>query len=356
MSASRGLGLAALTVLALLASGCQATRYVVHVAGAQFEIQGNTEPAKDVLESGRLTDEENEKLRLALAAREYAEQVGLSVGNSYSEFYDTSGNPLAFNISAAPRDALEPYTWTFPIIGTVPYLAFFDEELMRAYEEQLQEQGLDTFTYELDAYSTVGVFADPIRSPMLRRGTLSLVETIFHELLHNTVFKPNNTEFNESLATFVGRELAVEFLSAREELDTDWATIAPAYYSDLDAVNAFLIELYEDVADYFSDPVLSSAERIAGRDAIFEAARQRFVAEIQPTLNYPEIFGGYADLPTNNAWLLGNYRYNLNLDLMEQVFEATGRDWTATLNVFRAAAAADQPFAFLTQWVADAGA
>jgi predicted aminopeptidase len=336
--------------------GCDGLFYVMHVAEGHFSVQGQTEPIADVLASGRLSAEEEEKLRLIVKVRQFAEEaMGLNVGDSYTMFYDTAGDPLAFNLSAARRDALIPYTWVFPIIGEVPYLAFFDEDYLHDVEQALIGEGYDTYTYELDAYSTLGVFADPVRSTMLQRNTLSLVDTIIHELLHNTVWRANETVFNESLATFVGRTGAVEFLRAEYGDDSGWPEVAEAYYADTDAVNAFLFELYNGLEAYYAGP-LSPEEKTAGREAVYEAGRKRFVETVLPTLYYPDVFAGYADLPTNNAWMLGHYRYNLDLTVFEAVYGAVGESWPAALEVFRASAGAPgDPFEFLRQWLAGRG-
>jgi predicted aminopeptidase len=340
--------------LSIPLAGCSGVPYVLHVAEGQFTITGDVEPIADVLASGRLSDDDATKLELIVAARQFAiDHIGLDAGASYTTFYDTNGDPLAFNLSAARQDALVPRTWTFPFVGEVPYLAFFDEAYLRRVEEDLQDAGYDTLTYELDAYSTLGLFADPVRSTMLRRGVLSLSDTIIHELLHNTIYRSNATDFNESLATFVGRTGAVQFLQARYGADSGWADLAAALYADVDTTNVFQLELYEDLRAFYAQP-LSRAEKVSGREAVFEAARQRFVADVQPTLNYPDSFDYLATLPSNNAWVLANKRYNLDLELFAQVFAANAEDWRATLDVFRAAAAhRDDPFQYLRDWLAN---
>lgn len=342
-----------LTLAGVATLGCDGTIYVLHLAQGQLGIAGQSEPIDDVLASGRLAEDDDAKLRLIVQARQFAvETIGLRAGSSYTTFYDTAGDPLAFNLSAARHDALVPKTWTFPIVGEVPYISFFDEGYLRRVERQLQADGYDTFTYELDAYSTLGVFEDPVRSPMLRRDELSLAETIIHELLHNTIYRSGATTFNESLATFIGRTAAVEFLRQEYGEESGWPLLATRYYADLDAANSFLIGLYDELATYYAQP-LSREEKIAGREAIFQAARERFSNEVQPRLNYPAAFGGLAGLPTNNAWVLANYRYNLSLDVFAAVHAATGGAWPASLAVFRAAAAAPgDPFQYLRDWLA----
>lgn len=335
-----------------LLAGCEGLPYVLQLAEGQLHIQGHVESIDDVLASGRLSEEDAAKLEYIVKVRDYAAQtMGLTVGRSYTTFYDSSGNPLAWNLSAARRDALVPKTWTFPIMGEVPYLAFFDEDYLHSVARQLLDEGYDTMTYELDAYSTLGIFDDPVRSTMLQRDILSLTETVIHELLHNTIWRASNTVFNESLATFVGRQGAVEFLRAEFGEDSGLPAVATAFYADTDAVNAFLMQLYAELEEYYAQP-LSAEEKIAGRDAVFQAGRDRFVAEVQPKLNYPDVFAGYADLPVNNAWMLANYRYNLDLDVFAAVYAANAKDWAATLDLYRAAAAAsDDPFTYLRDWL-----
>jgi predicted aminopeptidase len=348
-----------LVVLALFAAlpllaGCDGLVYVLHAAEGQLSIQGATEPIDDVLASGQLSEEDAEKLRLLVRAREYAvETIGLDAGQSYTRFYDSGDDPVAFSLSASPRDALDPVIWWFPIFGQQEHLVFFDEQYLRQVEQRLIDDGFDTFTYEVDAYSTAGFFNDPIRSPMLRRHTLSAVETIFHELLHNTIWRPGAPVFNESLATFVGRTAAVEFLLAEFGQDSGWGELGAAYYGDCDTIDVFLLELYDELAVYYAGP-LSSEEKIAGREAVYQAARERFVDQVLPTMNYPDVFAGYAALPTNNAWMRANYRYHLDLDVFEQVFTVLGGDWASVLDVYRAAASsADDPFEYLHNWLTE---
>jgi predicted aminopeptidase len=350
---------AACCALLTALAGCDGLAYVGQLAQGQFGIQSDLQPIPDVLASGQLTADQQAKLELIVAARDYARQsMGLTVGDSYTMFYDTHGAPLAWNLTAARRDALVPHTWTFPVLGTVPYLAFFDENYLHAYDAELQAEGWDTYTYQLDAYSTLGVFADPVRSPMLNRHELSLAETIIHELLHNTIYRGGDTTFNESLATFIGRQGAEDFLLVHFGDASGWPALARNYYADVDTTSAFLLQLYNDLAAYYAQTTtpdgqpLTSDAKIAGREAVYQAARERFVSEVEPTLNYPATFAGYANLPTNNAWMLGNYRYNYDLSSFEAVYTANGGDWATTLEVFRAAAdSSGDPFQYLRDWV-----
>ena len=78
-------------------------------------------------------EEQVAKLELILDTREYARDVmGLTLGSDYEKFYDSGGDAVMFNVSACRRDAFEPRQWTFPIVGTVPYLGFFNRPAANA--------------------------------------------------------------------------------------------------------------------------------------------------------------------------------------------------------------------------------
>jgi hypothetical protein len=72
-------------------------------------------------------------------------------------------------------------------------------------------------------------------------------------------------------------------------------------------------------------------------------------------MNDPDRYAWVADMPTNNAWMLSNYRYNLDLDLFADVLAANGRDWRASIAVFREAARSNDVKAYLREWLEQAG-
>lgn len=321
--------------------------YLPSLAVGQIDLMLNSIPIDDAIGGGDLSGDQIAQLELILDVRAYArDTIGLNVGNSYTLFYDNARAARVYNVSAADKDRFRAMTWTFPIVGTVPYLGFFDEELAANEERALIEQGFDTFTYEVDAYSTLGFLPNPVRASFLKRDTITLTDTVIHELLHNTAWRPGDTRFNESLATFVGRTGTLEYLGERFGADSAITREAKTRFEDTDRFNAFIFELFDQLdAHYNSD--LARAEKISGREEIFESGRTRFFTDIQPLMNEPENYDWVERLPSNNAWMLANYRYNLDLDLFERVHQATELDWSRTINIFQKAAAAGDPKAYL---------
>jgi len=321
--------------------------YVLGAAGGQINILWQSVPLSQATDSAALTPAQRAKLELIRDARLYAaETVGLNVAANFTLFYDSGGAPVLFNVSACRKDAFELSQWTFPIVGTVPYLGYFDRRAADAKFNELAAKQLDVFMYEVDAYSGLGYFPSVVLSPMLERSEISLTDTVFHELLHSTIWRPNDVTFNESLATFVGRTAAVEFLAYRYPDQPGLAQLAVEQFEDADRFNGFILTLFDDLDGFYASD-LTSEEKIAAREAMYQAGRDRFFAEIQPLMNHPDRYAWVQQLPTNNAWLLGIRRYNLDLDVFQDAFQATGEDWTASLQLFRAAAAEPDPTAYL---------
>src|SRR5690606_4806050 len=143
------------------------------------------------------TPDVRRKLELVLQARAFADsQLGLAVGESYTTYSWVDSDTLLMVLSAARKDRFVPYTWWFPIVGRVPYKGFFN--FNEAYQEarELEAEGYDTHVRPSAAFSTLGWFNDPVLNTVLRYDDVSLVSTVVHEILHNSIFVPGKVGFN----------------------------------------------------------------------------------------------------------------------------------------------------------------
>lgn len=342
--------MALISTLALTGCGIDFA-YLIPAAAGQFNILARSIPIEVAIENGQLTQEQIAKLELIQNVRNYARDViGLKVSNNYENFFNSQGNPVAFNISASRKDMFEPKLWWFPIVGTVPYLGYFDRALVDAKFSELQNEGLDVFMYEIEAYSGIGVIPNLVFSPMLKRSDITIMDTIIHELLHSTIWRINDTDFNESLATFYGRAGALSYLADRYPDQPEFNQEAIDRFEDYDRYTSFMLTLFNEL-DVFYSSALSSEQKINDRGAIFQAGRNRFAREVQPLMNRPDRYAWVQDIPDNNAWMLGIQRYNLNLEIFEQVFFATGEDWLVSQGLFSMAASSDDPYQYLRDWL-----
>lgn len=328
-------------------AGCGNLDYALGAVIGELQLLGSAVPIETALDDPDLTEDQQEKLAFLIRVRDYGEEViGLNVGKSYRNFVKVKDDTLAWNLSASRKDAFDPYVWRLPVVGRIPYLGFFTLDYAKAERDRLVDQGYDTVIYEVDAYSTLGLLPDPVASALLKRGWLQLADTVMHECLHNTIWREGDTNFNETMALFVGRTAAMEFLAHEFGEESEMVIEARQYYADDGVFRDFLDNLRSDLnAIYNSNQ--SSTEKIQARKPILEGAGTRFVNEALPLMNDQESFQDYVDFNFNNAFLLLYVRYGTELDLFEGVHEMTGGDWGQTLDIFRAAAAAPDTFAYL---------
>lgn len=199
--------LAALVMLAMVASGCSSVRYYGHVTRGQLRLLHQRQPLPRVIADPRTSPQLARRLTLAMQARAFAStQLALPDNRSYTSYVALDRPYVAWNVFAAPRYAVEAVPQCFPFAGCVAYRGYFRQALAEQRAAQLGGQGLDVWVGPVPAYSTLGWFADPILSSMMRWDDDELAGTIFHELAHQRVYLKGDTAFSESFATFVERE------------------------------------------------------------------------------------------------------------------------------------------------------
>lgn len=327
--------------------------YVSSVVSGELHLLSSVVPMERAVRDPSLTDEQRAKLDFVIQARDYAVNVvGLNAGQSYQNFANLGDKSLAWNLSASRKDAFDPYIFKVPIIGSLPYIGYFEKDQAIAARDKLVDQGYDTLIYEVDAFSTIGLLPDPVTSALLRREYWSLADTVFHELTHNTIYNYADTTFDESLATFVGRTAGLEFLASTFGDDTPMIQQAREAYEDEDRYQAFLQSLVADLNGVYNNTDLSYDEKMAKRAEIIAAAQQRFATDYLPLMHKQDVYKNYVTFPFNNAYLLVYARYNKGQDVFAAVHKLTGGDWGQTLEIFRQAAGTSDPFGFLQTFVA----
>jgi len=343
-----------LWILIMPILGCSSNLgYILTVGAGQINVLANSVSLDKMIDDPNLEEEEHDKLLWVRDVRDYAHStLGLKIKKTYRTYYDTKDGPAVYNLSASKKDALVPKTWTFPIIGEIQYLGYFKLSQAQEKAQELQKQNYDTTIYGALAYSTLGYFNDPVFSSILILDKAQLAEVVIHELTHNTIYKAGDSEFNESVANFVGRKGARLYVIATLGPTSELLTEMDQKQEDDAAVNAFLAEFYTQLETYYARTDLTSAEKIAGREEIFQAARDKFNTVIAPTLHNPSAFATVAQMPTNNAWVLLNHRYNKSLDVFEQVYQACGENLSEAVKIFKQAQTATDSYQFLKDWVA----
>lgn len=332
-----------------LGTGCSPI-YVLRAGWAEAKILRARQPIPSVILAPGTDARTRGKLTLAREAREFAQaELDLDVGDSYTTYAQLERDTLAMVLSAAYRDRLAPKTWWFPVVGRVPYRGYFDLDDALEAQQELEEDGFDTYLRPTAAFSTLGWFSDPLLSTLLRYDEVELVATVVHELSHNHLYVPGRSRFNESFATWVGRAGAIEFFCSREGggEDTVWCGRARDRWQDAKLFSVFIDGLVADLEQTYGDPAASAEDKLARRAAVFKRHRTRFQAEVQPKLRSLS-FGSFLSSPLNNATLLSRMRYYHRLPEFEEFMDDHGGDLASAIAALAAEAdAVADPFSLL---------
>jgi predicted aminopeptidase len=189
--------------LLMALSGC-GTMYLAQAAGGQFHVLKARRPIDKVVADPATPAPLRTRLEDVRAARDFAvTELHLPDNRSYRTYADIKRPYVVWNVVATPAFSVEPKHWCFPIAGCVAYRGYFKEKNARAFAASLGSRGFDVTVGGVPAYSTLGKFADPVLSSMMRYGDSELAAIIFHELAHQLLYVKNDTEFNEAFATTV---------------------------------------------------------------------------------------------------------------------------------------------------------
>ena len=326
--------------------------YLSRGAWEEAKILSRRQPISEMVADSRTPTETREKLKVVLAARQFAkDSLRLRTKDSFTTYSRLDHDTLVLLVSAAYRDTLKPYTWWFPIVGRVPYKGYFDFDAARRAAKDLAADGFDVYVRPSDAFSTLGFFNDPLLNTTLKGDSLGLTNTVIHELTHNTFYASGQAPFNESFAMFVGARGAAAFFRSRgqeavaRKVDAEW--------EDDKLLARFWAKVIKSLDSAYAAHPSDKAARIAARDTVYLRARAALISEIAPKLR--TISPRYAErVPLDNASLLARRVYASDLDVFDLVHEREGRDLKRSVArvIALARARPNAPFTAVAEWVA----
>jgi predicted aminopeptidase len=187
----------------ILIAAC-GTPYLMQAGSGEWHVLHERVPIDKAIADPHTTPAVRAHLEQARAARQFASrELHLPNNDSFRSFADIGRTFVVWNVVAAPEFSVVPKHWCFPVAGCVAYRGYFHEQSARDFALSLEAQGFDVVTDGVPAYSTLGKFADPVLSSMLRYGDDDLAATIFHELAHQLLYVRDDSAFNEAFATTV---------------------------------------------------------------------------------------------------------------------------------------------------------
>src|SRR6202022_3881283 len=158
--------------------------------------------------------------------------------------------------------------------------------------------------------------------------TLSLANTVIHELTHNTFYASGQAPFNEWFAMFVAARGAAAFFRARGQ--EGGAAKLDAQWEDDKLLARFWSRVIRSLDSAYAAHPSDREVRILARDTVYLRARQALISEVGPALK--TISPRYAErVPLDNASLLARRVYASDLDVFDRIYEKEGRDQKGTM-------------------------
>ena len=193
-------------VAALGLSCCQTVHYYAQAVHGTAEIHGKERSRDEVIEDPSTPEKVKTKLKLARSLCDFAgSDLRLPAAGQYTKYADLGRRYVVWNVFAAKELSLESKTWWYPILGRLAYRGYFAESEADAMAKELRGQNYDVFVGGIEVYSTLGFFRDPLLNTFIDHSEPILAENLFHELGHQRLFVPGDTDFNEAYATSVGQ-------------------------------------------------------------------------------------------------------------------------------------------------------
>ena len=326
-------------LLCLGLSGCahtdHALAYYWQSVRGHFQLMQAAAPLDEWIAQDSTPAALRARLQLAQRARSFAvQELGLPDNGSYRQYADLQRPYAVWNVVAAPPFALQLHTWCFPVTGCIGYRGYFTEADARAEAERLAAQGLEVEVYGVPAYSTLGYMnwmgGDPLLNTFIGWPEGEFVRLLFHELAHQVVYAPDDTQFNESFATAVDRlgsaqwlathaaEPARQAFAASEERRRSFRTLTRSTRARLSAI-------YEQKEALAHDQKALAAMKSEAMSH-FRTEYARLQAHWQAT---PAQRAGYDRwvAHANNASFAAQAAYDEWVPAFEALFDQTGRRW-----------------------------
>jgi predicted aminopeptidase len=297
--------------------------YGVRQGIGQAKILWKSVPVKKVLNDPQIPDSVKQKLFLIQEIKKYTEDsLGFKPTKNYTTFYDQHNKPLLWVVTACPHFSLEEYKWNFPFVGSVGYIGFFKKKLAEKEAEKLRKKQYDVAVDEVNAWSTLGWFKDPVLSSMLSKPEGELSNLIIHELTHTTVYFKNNNDLSENLATFIGHQGALQFLSYKYGKNSPEYIFYLQRYSDMNKISLHILRGARRLDSLYKNPLFQTFAESHKQKLKKQLIREIILQTDTLKLYYPKRFHNLrlkAD-SINNAFFIGFKMYKSEQSQIDSIF------------------------------------
>lgn len=322
LSPPQALGRVVVAALLIASSGCQTLGYYSHIARGHTALMSQRQPIARLIADPATDPALRARLDTVQRARAFAsDRLGLPRNRSYTDYVRLEAPFVTWNVFAAPEFSVEPLLHCFPIAGCVAYRGYFERERAEREAARIRADGYETYIGGVSAYSTLGWYADPVLSTMMREDDDAVVGTIFHELTHQQLYLKDDSAFNESLAMFVQQQGLREWRRAEGRSD--------AGVDAMQAQREFIervLALRERLAALYAQPIDDAAKR-AGKAAAIADFRRAHAAWRGAEGRAHALYDRWVDEPIDNAKLVPFGLYDQWVPAFEALFAEVAGDW-----------------------------
>lgn len=319
-------------VCAASLGGCATLEYYAQSIGGHLRLMSMRVPVGQIINDEKTPESLRQRLRLAVAVREFAHrQLDLPDNGSYQSYVDVSAPYVSWTVVAAPALSLQPKTWCFPVVGCVAYRGYFDRAGALRFANEMESAGYDVHVAGVRAYSTLGWFDDPLLNTMVAQPEYRLAGVIFHELAHQRLYVPDDSAFNEAYAVVVEKAGVVRWLDAAGNPE-----MMQHYRIDTERHERFLslVRRTRRALEMLYAEPLGKAEKLKKKAGIFDQMRAEY-ATLRALWNDYAGYDAWFASGLNNAKLALVATYNEYVPAFESILESKDGD----LRAFNAACA-----------------
>ena len=197
---------------------CAKISYLTEQGGGQLKLQWSGEKNQKVLDDPSIKDEWKQKIRLVEDYKKYFfDFFKMKATDIYSKTSILKDEAVTYLVIASPHQTIKAHEFSFPIMGSFPYIGFFSESSAEDFAKDLQEdENLVTWVRPVYAYSTLGYIEDRILSSFFHFNDVELAELVFHELFHTIFFIKDDVDLNENLAQYFAMKMMPTYFGPSE--------------------------------------------------------------------------------------------------------------------------------------------
>ena len=269
-------------------------------------------PIDDVLKDAKTPTRLRRLLSEIPSIKAFGEKNGLKPTKNYQDYVQLDRPAAVWVVSACEPLHFKSKEWGFPVVGSFPYLGWFDLKDAKEYAADLRKENWDVDVRGAGAYSTLGWFRDSVVSSMIPDGEEALgelVNVVLHESVHATLYISGQAYFNESIANFIADRLTPPYL---------WQKVGKEAPESKAYVEADEASEQRGEVLHRTYEALSSLYASSKPDSEKLEEKAKILAKVKEDLKYKR--------DINNATLVQFKTYHTGIPELEALYRACGGD------------------------------